>query len=621
MAVPAALFLERKRTPVGVLQQRYNAAKIAQEPLKRQWLLNLAFYLGRQWTVYDPSAGVVREAYVRLPRMRYTSNLVQPRVWLQYAAMTQGEPEFRVASRFSGEAAVSRAKVSHALLRHFWEEADYGAAFGDALAWTLLSGTGFAKVLFEPDAGDRLEVLGHVYRTGMVLVDPCSPFEIFPDPFARTLEECSWVIQERVRPVEYVERKWGVRPPAGEDTAILTIGEPRMPLLKRGTADVPSCTVREYWERPTDDKPDGEYAVWVGNQLLYSGANPYAEAGVPLPFVSCRYLRVPGRLHGETPVSQLRPVNVMYNMIRSDILENLAKVSNPLLMAPVGALQKPPEFQPAELIEFNPLAPQGLTPLQIEPYPPHAMNMLLRLQQEADDVLGVSEITRGQVPRGVRSERAMARLLEQEERRFSVLAGSYEAMIAQALTYALRLAREFIELPFLLRVAGKDSPQDAVLFKARDIPADVTVVVERGSSLPRSGSAMLELGLALWDRNIIRDPSLLLRIADYGALSEAAKDVELDKAQAQRENQKMREGKEVAVEDWHNHVVHLYEHNSYRKTAEHEEAAAEVKQAFRAHVDAHMRFVGEQMAQGGEERAQKGGGRGGVSRSVGGIAL
>lgn len=614
MALPASLLDQFKGTPVGTLQQRYNAAKTAQEPLKRQWLLNLAFYLGQQWTVYDRSTGMVREAYVRLPRLKYVSNLVQPRVWLQYAAITsQGMPDFRVVSRSSSDTAVARAKSSYAMLQYFREEANWDAAFADALAWALLTGTGFVKVIFDPDAGDALEVGGHTYRTGLVLIDSCSPFEIFADPFARSLDEASWIIHERVRPVEYVQRKYGVKPPTDENIVTLAYGEPRVQLIKRGTPEMPSCLVREYWERPTEEKPEGEYAVWVGNKVLYQGPNRYAEAGVPHPFASCTYLRVPGRVWGETPVSQLRPINVIYNMIRSDILENLTKVSNPMLMAPVSALIKPPEFQPGEVIEFNPLAPQGLTPLQVPPFPPHAMNMLLRLQQEADEVLGVSEITRGIVPRGVRSERAMARLLEQEERRFSVLAGSYEKMVAKALTYALRLAREFIDLPLVLRVTGGDNPEEAALFKAKDIPADVTVVVERGSSLPRSGAAVLDLAFALWDRGIIRDPALLLRLANYGALSEAARDVELDRAQAQRENQRMREGKEAVAEDWHNHVVHLYEHNSFRKTAEYEELGEEVRRLFRDHVEQHMQYVGQQLAEEGGARVAQGRGRRKVS--------
>lgn len=583
---------------MGELQRRYNASKAVKNRFRRDWLLNIAFYLGRQWVVYDAGSHKVREAILRFPKQRYSSNLIVSTVWIQYAKLTRHDPRFRVVVNTTDEDDVTKAKGSTTMLEYFWRSNRYRDAFAASLLWAALCGTSFVKVLFDSDGGDEVEANGVVYKTGTVLVDSCSPFEIYPDPFARTLDEASWVIHERVRPVSYVEAKWGIKPPS-EAVDVLQISEPRLKLVTQGADNIPTCVVREYWERPSEAKPGGEYAVWVGNKVLYQGENPYAEAGVPLPFVAMRYLPVPGQLWGDSHVTHLRPVNVMYNMIRSDILDNLMKVSNPMLITPTGALLRPPQFEPGELVEFNPFGPQGIAPLQVEPFPSHAMNMLMRLLQERDDISGVTEVSRGSVPRGVRSAEAMAYLLEQEETRLSIILDEYESAVATTLNYVLRMAREFIELPLVLRVLGENRRYEAQLFKTKDIPPDADVVVEKGSSLARSTSVLQQMVLALWDRGIIRDPTLVLRLTRYGALEEAAADLELDTAQAQRENVRLKEGRDVAVEDFHNHVVHVVEHNRYRKSAEYEDAPQEVKDAFKRHVDTHLAFVRRQMAQEG----------------------
>ncbi len=594
---------------VGQLNDRYNAAKQNLEPLKQNWMLNLAFYLGDQWTKYDASSGRVRSVNMRTPRVRYMSNIIRPDVSIQYAKVTQQDPRYRVITHSTDQDDVAKAHGSKTMLDYFWDANDYRAVYKAAALWAVLTGTGWTKTFFDKNAGYAIDVMGQTVHSGMPLVDVCSPFEILYDPFARSLDEISWIIQERIRPVEYVEQKYGVKVPAdgGAEALAYTSRAMRAVNGPQGAERMPSCRVKEYWEVPSAAKPEGEYTVFVGQKVLYQGPNPYLSAEINHPFDYCRYMQVPGCVSGDTFVTDMRPIQVMYNMVRSDILENLNKVSNPIFSDVVGGLQMPVQFEAGELVLRMPNAPGKLEQHKVDPFPAHAMNMMIRLTQEAANVSGVNDIARGNVPRGVRSADQMGYLVEQGDTRIHPFVEEYEDMVKGSLGKVLKLAREYMELPVVLRVLGKNKTYEATLFSTKDIPADADVVVEKGSALAQSGAALQQLAIVLWDKGILRDPALVLRLTQYGALEEAMGDIELDTAQAQRENERLKVGLAVPVDDFHNHVVHILEHNRFRKTADYDEATEAVRAAFRMHVLAHENQVPSQLMEGGNKSGAPGG--------------
>lgn len=597
-----ALTILKGRTPniVNDVNKKFTVVKRSRQVYERDWQLNLAFVNGRQWVTYDRSYNRVVDWTPPNKKPRMKTNLILPVVRIEYSRLTSNKPFFVVRAGSVEPDDVAKSKGSKEFLYYLWERNDYENAFQQALLWALVCGTGFVKTYYDPDAGDVIKSPdGKVRALGDVLVDYCSPFELFIDPYARDLDEASWVIHARVRPVEYIEMKYGVSVPA-ESTETVQVFRYDILGSNRVENNLPSAVVKEYWERPNARNPEGKYAVVVGNKLLYEGINPYYANICPIPFAMMKHLLVPGRFYGDSVVTHLRQINVLYNKLKSDIVENSTKLSNPPLVAPINALMKTPEFEPGEVIYYNPLIGGDIDQLKITPYPPQLINTLMRLTQEIDNISGITEVSRGMVPRGARSAEAMAYLLEREELRYSVTAAEYERMIGKAMTNVLRLARAFYDVPRLIRVLGENNSWEVKQFKAEDIPADADVRVESGSTLPKSKSRLKEELYALWDRKILRDPRLLLRLADYGNLQEIFGDLELDTSQALRENDKMVKGNAVEVEDFHNHLIHIVEHNKFRKTVEYEKLNPKVKELFARHVSKHENFIQQQQQKGGE---------------------
>jgi hypothetical protein len=588
-----------------IVNQRYEAAKAARREIDKDIKLNIAFYEGRQWVTYDPYSSRVVDWYPPRGKPRPVTNLIMPVVRIEYAKISRNIPTFKVVANVPTQENIQKAKLAYTFLNYKWQVDDYEHEFNSALLMALLGGTGFIKVYYDPTAGATYKG----QPIGDIVLDYCSPLEMFIDPLARSLKEASWVIHARVRSVEYVEKKYGIKVPGEslESNAILgSVG--RFNIAKADSAPMGVTLVKEYWERPNEANPDGKYVVIAGGKVLYESDNPYKDV-CPIPFTSMVHIPVPSRLWGESVVTQLRQINVVYNKIMSDIMENTTKLSNPPLVVPFGALKKEPEMSPGEIIYYNPLTAGKIDQLPIEPYPTQVLNTLLRLQQERDDISGINDVSRGAVPRGVRSGQALSYLLEQDTTRLSVTARHYEQMIEDTLQMVLDLAKEFYDVPRLIAFSA-DGSQDAILFKSSDIPDNVGVYVTAGSTLPRSETQAAEYYLSLWDRGIIQDPRLVTRITQYGSDEEITQELELDTGQALRENKKMQDGKQVPVEDYQNHFVHITEHNKFRKTEEYDKLSDDIKNIFAQHVEQHKQFMQQlqQQAQAAQQSQQHTGG-------------
>jgi hypothetical protein len=581
----------------ALVNKRFKQAHQARLRYEREWKLDIAFYSGRQWVVYDPTSRRVVEWVPPGKKPRLVANLIMPVVRMEYARLTRNQPVFTVVAASGDQDDVAKAKACRKFLEWLWHSQNWEKTFREALLWALVCGNAFVKVFWDPMAGPVVDAGDGPRALGDVAIDYLTPFEVFVDPFARTMEEAAWVIHARVRSVEYVEEKYGVRVAADASTVVSALeGSVRDRILYGAEGNLPAVMVKEYWERPSSRHPRGRYAVVAANKVLYEGDNPYA-ATCPIPFVMMKHLPAPDQFYGASVVSHLRAINVIYNKLRSDIIENTTKLSNPMLLAPVNALLREPSWEAGEVIPYNPIVGGNFTPIRVDPYPSHMVNTLLRILQERDDISGVSEVSRGTVPRNVRSAAALAYLLEQDATRMNVVAYNWECFIGRALQYALNLARQFYEVPRVLRVLGENAEWEAKLFKAEDIPPEADVRVVAGSTLPKSQVQQQEFLLNLWDRRIVTDPRVVLRLTQYGSEEELYSDLELDAAQAARENQRMLDGEEVVVEDFHNHAVHIVEHNRLRKTVQYEELPEERKQIFRQHVAAHTAFLQQTIVQ------------------------
>lgn len=545
---------------------RRTAAREGRRHHERNWQLNLSFINDEQWVAWDKSNHSLRAIVNENNKPRLVSNLIKPRLKQEYGELTAIPPSFRVdaSSRM-------KAKPTYYFLKSVYDKYGYEKEFRDALLWACSIGTGAIKRYWDGYDGPSYNGI----RDGDPKIVSRPAHAILLDPLAKDIDEALYIFDETVRTREYVKKKWGVDV-SGDGIELLSASVWKNRV--RFNQNIPTVTVTEYWERPNKDYPEGRLVIFSGTTELYSGPNPYGT----LPYELVRHTIIPGEAYGDTWVTSARQINVLYNRLRSDMLDNALKLSSPPLISPLGAIIGDVTLSAAEIIKFNPMLLHGgkIDQVKIEPYPPQTVNTLLRLEQEMDELSGTS--TKGGMPRGVRSAQQFSALRDKEELRRQTVMDEYREAIERTLNGILELTRRFSTLPRYVQAGNEE-----LLFKASDIPPDALVKVKaelKPSTPPEEEQKML---FSLLDRKLLQDPRPIMRLTRYGNSEEVFTDIDMASSQAQREHKRLLKGEPVEAQPWHNHPIHKVEHNRFRMSPEYEKLPDNIREFFDAHVTMH----------------------------------
>lgn len=608
----------------GELQRKYDWAKSVRQQYERQWLTNIAFYQGNQWLYYDKMTRQLVDAKRFMPshKVALVINLVRPVLRTELAKLTKQKPVYNVVANTPDFDDKDQARIENYVLDHIWRKLKLDQVFSEALLWAILTGTGYVMTTWDADAGDVVvdyrqqidefgrpmvddegnpvpvidsngePVVENVFSIGELNVEVPGSFEVYLDPLAKRPSDVGWFFRERVVDADEASYKYNTKISPESVTVIGASLEGNV-LGSQKLEGRNVCILREFWQKPSLQYPLGRYIITTGNwRVIYSGENPYADSGVDLPLSVITHIPNPGRVYGDSVATDLVPIQTAYNKTRSQIVEVQNLMAWPKVLAAKGSLDTEPTSRAGEIVEYNGSlpAPSFWTPPGI---PAYVVRELDRAWQEMIEVSGVHEATRGSVPANVRSGIAIAYVQEQDETRLVLTAHSYEAAIEDTCTKILRIARKYYVEPRTIRIVGPDRATKVAQFYGKDIPADADVHVVAGSSLPKSVIARQQFILDMWNARLIQDPAVAMRLLEFGNVEELYEDADLDISQAERENEAMAAGAPAVVEDFHNHTLHILQHNRFRKSERYDGLPQEIKQAFAAHVFQHMSMGGQ----------------------------
>jgi len=598
------------------LDELYERAKKARQPHEPQWLINLAFYLNKQWVLWNPASSRLIRPVVPSWRVMLTVNRVRSIVRTEYAKLTKQRPTIGVQPARSDPDAEAQAKGNEKILEYLWRPSGSDRATKSTLLWALITGTGFLKNYWDKFYGPVMTESGE--HLGEVSVDGCSPFETYWDPLGEDVEDMQWCFHVKVRSGAYVLEKFDVEMDEqtinGEDTLEGRLGA----LEEKGYGNLSGILVKEFWERSSRKHPNGRYVVYAEDKVLYAGDNPYPK--VQIPFIRVRHLPIPGKFYGDSVVTDLVDIQREYNKTYSQAVESKNLNLRPGLLAVRNQVRTPFTSQPGVLVEYDliPGAPKP-EPIVGKETPATFWRLLDRIEKDFMEVSGQHEVTHAQTgASGAKSGIAIAYLQEQDDTRLGPTSQDYEDAMERLETNKLRLGRQFYLEPRVGRIIGEDNTVEVFQFSREDIPEDVDVRVQAGSSLPQSRVARQEFIINLWHEKLIRDPRVALKMLEFGDVEGLYEDLEADMAQAERENETMQQLRVVVVEDWHNHPVHFGEHTRFMKSQEYERLPPDAQTLFRAHIAQHRQFEAADLmaAENAQGQPRQGAGFGAAVRSA-----
>lgn len=597
------------------IKERRSSAALAKRDDELNWQANIAYYAGYQWLLKNKLTGQVIIEDTKDWKKYYVCNMIRSAVRTALAKITASKPDIEVTPASNQEIDKNNAKIwgkwiEAALIKLGWE-----AQNNELSNWVLITGNAFMQIRWNDQAAPFISQNflddnpnSPTYQKKQTISTPLgeiqiifrTPFELFPDSTARNMSEANHIflvtnIARDTARAMFPKAKISKEGSSNSATDGIQIVD-ALSMLEETAArrqrSKHTITITEYYERSTTEFPNGRLIIYTDeiSEPLWVGDNPDPDGGIP--FVHFGDFYMPGKFWFTSFVHDARPVQFRYNKSRSATQENIDTMANLKWWWPLGGQLKKsqPTNEPFEIIEGIP----GHEPRQIQalPLPAHMVNEPQTIIQEMMEITGQREVSKGSIPAGIRSGRAVAYLQEQDDSRLGPCIRNREQGLRLLGIKMLRYANKFYQPDTMqarrIIMRGKGRTYSEILFDPSAIRDEIDINVRIGSALPKSITARQDFARMLWQDRLISEPGKILRMMELGTDDTIMEDIELDEQQAAWENEQMKKGIDIPANNFDNIPVHVYTHNKHRKTIEYLESQPQIKQIFEKHVMKHL---------------------------------
>jgi len=617
----------------------HQRCRTIRQQIERQWYINMAFYIGKQNVAVIPISSASSAATgVRLYippapyyRARPVINRIRPIIRTELAKLTAQKPTATIVPATSEDRDIAAAAAGEQVWDATYREKNLKSVFRQTMLWTLTCGTGFMKSYWDPAKVDKSG------NPGDFAYENVTPFHLFvPDMMATDIEDQPYIIHVQAKSVEWVRMNYPnlqAQPNVMEASDILN--DSFLNLV--GAADFRKNAVLcyEVWVKPRQVEflPNGGMYTIVGDSVVqFVEGNPYLHQ--QYPFTKFEHLPT-GRFYGDSVIVDLVPIQREYNRSRGQMIEAKNRMGHPQLIAAEGSVDASKiTTEPGQVI-LHKLGFPPPQPLPLQNLPAYVVQETERLLMDFEDISGQHQVSKGQVPPGVTAATAISFLQEQDESMLSTTFNSIEEGFEKIGYQTLCYIKQYWDTPRIVKVVGRDQQFNVIAFQGSSLRDNTDIRIEAGSALPTSKAAKQALLMDLMSQGFI-PPEKGLELMEVGGVQRLYEEIQIDSAQASRENMKMSAVTEedmeaylqtfmgvdpitqepqlvdpntgqpmvdemgqplpppliVPVNTYDNHQIHIQVHNNYRKGQEYEQLPQQVKELFEAHVNEHMMALG-----------------------------
>lgn len=614
------------------VNSEYNKMKSGRSRQERQWYLNMAFYYGRQNVIPQDVRGAGTRLIVPPAppwRVRMVVNKIRPIVRRELAKLTSQKPSASVIPASSDDADLFAANAAEQIWEAQYQNHDLKQEVRDAVWWALVCGTGYLKTYW--DQTKTYSPNPDVAYQGDICYSSETPFHVFvPDLRQIKIEGQPYLIHSSTRSVEWLKNNYPVALDGQEikpniKGANEILSDAYLNLMGGTTQDLDAVLVHEMHIKPGGHKdfPEGGIITVTGDQVIqYMPIFPYHHG----EFCFAKIDHIPsGKYYASSAVEDLIPIQREYNRTRSQIVEAKNRMAKPQLSAQMGSIDvSKMTTEPGQVVLYK-AGFQAPQPIPLQPLPNYVLNEVQQLNADFDDLSGQHETSRGSVPAGVTAATAISYLQEQDDSMLSAEVDSIESAMEKTAKHTLSLVGQYWDIPRIVKVTGVDGSWDAAMLKGSDLNHNYDIRMEAGSALPTSKAAKQAL-ITDWMKLGFITPEDGMQVLELGGIVKLYEAVQIDQAQARRENLKMQNVDDALIEEmfrlptdpntgeeipqvdpmsgkpmlpdpvipvntWDNHAIHIDIHNRYRKSQAFESLDPMKQILFEIHVQKHMEAI------------------------------
>lgn len=577
------------------LMERLELARKTRRPFERDWFLNLAYVEGEQhvaWA-YDPSNRIIEK------------ELAENEIWpihnifvkisrVERAKLLKNKPTPTALPATDDEDDYYAARIVDSYFRYLQDLWNYEARMRQAAPWLVNTGNVFFKWYWAN--GAQMAVI--------------PPFDVYPDPYAKTFHDCRWVIHSQFMDEDTAREVYKDIKDADIDAIRTTVNADSLNKVEKRLFqvyglemghDLPGVIVHEYWERPSASNKDGRFVVFTEHGIIVDKKFPYAHG--KLPFTHAGHIQRANSKWCAAPLSHVRDVQDEINRAEKQIVEN-RNISNGIWFVPESVeMDTEISAEPRQVIKWT--GPPNLDPRNWFVQPQGMANWVGgepdRLKETAQDLVSQHEVSNAGVPGRVEAGQAISLLQESDDSVMTDVIHSMNEAIADGFLMCAELHREFGPAEMLVTVYDKDGIVETETLMKDMIPLDLRVKSQITTGLPQTIAGKWDRVLNLVQYQII-DPQRAIELLDLSSENPSLTPYVLDKKNAYRENKQMLAGEVFRPKMFENHEVHIAEHERVCKTEEWRQAVAddpEIELTFGFHIEEHKKLqaqVDQEMA-------------------------
>lgn len=612
---------------------RTSGSRVAQEGI---WMTNYAYLMGYDSVYYDTSARQFRatgQGTRTINRNRLFVNKILPTCQRRQARLTKNPPKWEIRPDAASETAKDQARFEGNLLDyymdkekvlqkrqemmmglmqcgHFYMGVSWNDEKGEFLTKPKAQETTIATNALSNEAMAEQETELEYEYEGDIDVEVISPFEIFADPLATTLEESKWVIRAKVRKIDYFRDRYPERGALVKEEGAWLLSSQYEMRIQSLTGQGPAQTGIEnqmkhcaiemiYWERPSKKYPKGRQVICANGVLLEDKDLPCGE----IPLAKFDDVPITGKYYSEAIVTHLRPIQDQYNRLITKRAEWTNRLLAGKYMAARGSelMQESMTDQSGEIVYYTPV-PNAVnsgapTAVSLPVIPQYAFTEEDKLNAMFYDIAGEGEISRGILPAAGIPAIGMQLLLEQDETRVSTVTSQHEYALAHLGKIMLTYLEHYVTNERLLKIADPHSQYVMTKWTGSDLKSKHDVLVVKGSTAPRSLAVKRNEIINLWQQGLLGNPaddkvrqSVLQRL-EFGDISGAWQDQSIDMAQIKKTMELIEMGVTPEVNELDNHALHIQEKNRFRKTDGFDQMDSNTQAILLADIEAHVQAL------------------------------
>lgn len=598
-----------------VEEVRATAARVAQEAT---WLTNTAYLMGFDsiyWDTNFKQFRAINNVKRPLSLSRIHVNQILPTVQNRLAKLCKNPPKYDVLPESSSSEHKDSARLGLQVLNMQWERQEINLKRITLMMWVMQAGHGYFKVYWDPMKGKLITSpeTGEQMFEGDIGIDVVSPFEVFSDPMGTTDEQAKWKVQAKVRRLSYFKDNYDRGDQVKEEDAWLLSLQYEMQLNSMNGAPAAASAIQTmknsaielvYYEKPSRKHPRGRQIVTANGILLEDKELPVGM----IPLVKFDDIAVAGKYYPEAIVTHLRPIQDQYNELLRRRQEWTKKLLSGKIIAhrDAGLTEESLRNDQGEVVywDWKPGAPEPKA-MQMPMIPQYAYMEEDKLKSQFNEVSGISQPSKGEMPHSNMPAIGMQMLVEADDTRMGIEIEGHEIAYAKTGKLILEYVKAGYKSDRLLKVAGQSFEYAVSEFTGDDITS-TDVMVIRGTSLPGSKTLRRQELMNSYTQGLLgdpHDPKVRQKVwgqMEYAFLGELWEDDALSEGQIKRQIEMIEMGEEPNVHELDNHDMAINKLNNIRISDKFDKYPPQVQQILlnqiELHIQALMRLANPQMA-------------------------